>query len=688
MRLHLTLAASCGLLLTLHAETYEWLGTADNNWYNAANWSPTAVPDAGDSVTISSGTVTLTNQTAPLAAFTMSGGTLTFSNWTTRLSAATVAINSGTITCAGPFLNSEMSNRVWIACNSFSLGTNGIIDVSGKGYRGGTTGENGHGPGGGEDWQGGTFGGEGGRNPKQIYGMPHMPIAPGSGGGGYPYNATYRGGAAGGAVLLEATDHICLAGTITADGLIGESNCPGGSGGGVMLICKTFAGSGSISANGGNSSRDVSGGGGGGRVAVIFTPTEQAEIPPPHVAISVIGGTHSNPLYPGRRGSLYFPDTQLLKPILNLSGYLFIGQNDIWKTHSLIMSNKVNLTFPATFTLIVENDLTISDKSRLAFGDTFDTPHNGGLLISGNVRIDDGELHYYFAAGAPESFLINGLLIMTNAATISLYAGPTNETCNTVYGGLLDLSGTILDLTAGCVIRPYTHPTNGATIHLRVHDLVIAGGAMIDASAAGFGGGSHLSPNRAGYGPGGGKAHSGGGYGGRGGGSGGGLPYGQPLGPINPGSGGGGYLYGDAFAGNGGGLVHVEATGNIILHGLINANGKTGDANTAGASGGGVLLSCRHFSGSGIIMAEGADTARVSYGDGGGGRVAVWYGAPYTDMTPQHLLVVSETAPLSFVGPAPSVTAGSISTATPPAEPGTIRFVRVLYPLGTLMIVR
>ena len=111
----------------------------------------------------------------------------------------------------------------------------------------------------------------------------------------------------------------------------------------------------------------------------------------------------------------------------------------------------------------------------------------------------------------------------------------------------------------------------------------------------------------------------------------GGYPYGSASMPTQPGSGGGAQKNSlSSVGGYGGGLVWVEAAGDILMNGTINANGGEAGGNSGAGSGGGVYLRCATFAGAGAITANGGS----SYVGGGGGRIAV----VYTDLTAQALL--------------------------------------------------
>ena len=156
-------------------------------------------------------------------------------------------------------------------------------------------------------------------------------------------------------------------------------------------------------------------------------------------------------------------------------------------------------------------------------------------------------------------------------------------------------------------------------------NLVVATGASINVSGAGFtqanGPGAGLGTN--GYG-------SGGGYGGDGGFSAtapGGLAYGSPTQPVDMGSGGGfgsGPAYG--FGSYGGGAIRLSVGSTLTVDGSISADGFDGlQDGSGGGSGGSIWLSAGVVRGNGSITANGGEGELYGGGGGGGGRIAVYY---------------------------------------------------------------
>jgi len=623
----INLAAFLGLLLLtagtyLHSETTTWDGS-DANW-NEAHWD-NGLPQAGDDVIINGGAVTLANATPELTSFTMGGGTLSFTNWSTKLTATTVTINSGTMTHE---VNSDTNApwipdaRVWIVCTNLAV-NGGSIDVDTKGYSGGAKGYSGFGPGAGIFKSGtsaGSHGGFGGAT--KAYSQAHYnslpydsamaPVEPGSGGGANNYGA---GGDGGGVVRIEA-DHAIINGTITAKGgPSGANHSSGGSGGSIYISCSTFAGTNStLSANGGlgGSTTGSAGSGGGGRIALVYDTGLQQAGDVQHVEFDVRPGEPSFVGEKGDIGTLYFPDNTLLDDnITILNGQL--SEVSAWSPTSLTVSNSW-IRFPkAGMTLTVANDLKLEGtEGQLQIG---------GTLVTNMFHV------VFFGEPQLSTLQVGGNMVLTNGGRFTAYAGSTNA--STVdYGALVDVTGDI-SLATNSIFTLHSDPTNGASVLVRCNNLTLAQGAMIDASSRGWAGGDKIDGTGAGWGPGGGpNSWHGGTFGGRDGYPGGLIPYGSSNAPALPGSGGGASIYGPG--GYGGGLARIDADGDILLNGTINANGEDyWGAHSSGGSGGGILMVADAFTGTGSMTADGGN-GRMNASGGGGGRIAVWYGS-YTE---------------------------------------------------------
>jgi hypothetical protein len=182
-------------------------------------------------------------------------------------------------------------------------------------------------------------------------------------------------------------------------------------------------------------------------------------------------------------------------------------------------------------------------------------------------------------------------------------------------------------------LYPYSQGTNGGSVLFRMRNLSIATNAGFNAVGRGYGIGQGPGRGFDDVGRGGGGGY--GGQGGNGSGSAGGSTNGHMYAPLSCGSGGG--RNPDAFLNQvafGGGLVHVQASLDVLVNGQILANGAPGKAAwiyCGGGAGGGILIECCGFTGSGNaqLFAVGGESGYSATGSGGGGRVAVWYDRPF-----------------------------------------------------------
>lgn len=239
--------------------------------------------------------------------------------------------------------------------------------------------------------------------------------------------------------------------------------------------------------------------------------------------------------------------------------------------------------------------------------------------------------------GNGDGAVINsGVSVTVDVSTASLNSFTNN--------GTLTFAGwnTVLTSTVVTVNGTITHPAQSATttngsgqwipdnrVYIVCSNLTMGASGKIDVSGQGYNG---ARSNARGYGPGGSTGNSGGGYGGLGGALNGGfsdsITYGSATNPVDPGSAGSG-VSGDQ-GGDGGGVIRIDATGEIAVNGTnIMANGTSRGG--GGGSGGSVFITCRTLtgtSGSRIIAAGGSSTwgaGTYFRGGGGGGRIAVIY---------------------------------------------------------------
>lgn len=317
-----TAYAAFGSTLTLFSPK-TWVGGCGNsNWYNAACWSPSGVPQQTDAVTIAQAVSVVVDASSPAVSFSsltlgVPGGgaaaNLTLATVTARAGSVLLHMDAGLTQAttsqlvfdgdftmlSGSSLTHAAESAVSVSSvnlrvtGTFDLQAGATVNVVGRGFRGGAVDNAGVGPGGGgtdtaanEGGGGGGYGGSGGSgvgapggSGGTTYPSQTVPVLMGSGGGGGGITGT--GGAGGGIVVLDVGTMI-LDGVILSSGGAGRSVPPattaagggGGSGGGVRIAAVAFSGAGTIDVSGGpGGSDDVgpAGGGGGGRAAVTIT---------------------------------------------------------------------------------------------------------------------------------------------------------------------------------------------------------------------------------------------------------------------------------------------------------------------------------------------------------------------------------------------------------------------------------
>ncbi|GEM_PF-3174744 len=251
---------------------------------------------------------------------------------------------------------------------------------------------------------------------------------------------------------------------------------------------------------------------------------------------------------------------------------------------------------------------------------------NGTIALfdkaNNNLTISQG---YYFK-NTEGPFIFNKVSVVNNArvtadANVNVIANNLEIKDVSVFvlgtSVLLDI-GEKLILSGSSQIT-YSETAEGAKINARI--LNIDEGSSITADGKGY------SANQ---GPGAGQFPGGGGsYGGKGGGSSGSI-YGSDKEPIDLGSGGGnnygGHIQGSGASG--GGAIKLQIFDTLTLNGIISANGASAQGPGGGGSGGSVLINAVILKGTGIMRANGGNSAEAGLdipgGGGGGGRIAVY----------------------------------------------------------------
>lgn len=233
------------------------------------------------------------------------------------------------------------------------------------------------------------------------------------------------------------------------------------------------------------------------------------------------------------------------------------------------------------------------------------------------------------------------------------------ETVTVQSGGIVTCAG------------PATGESDRSRVQISCTDLTVGAGGKIDVNYMGYQwgcGSAWASKSPTTY-----QAGSHGGVGGNASGD----TYGSLEEPTDLGS-GGGVASGKTNC-EGGGAVKIVATGNVLVHGTISADGR-GRGNWCGGSGAGgsVMISCRTVDGTGKVTANGGSPScnidRIyTCGAGGGGRVSVRYDATAQDTKNASCRIVFEANGGKGV---PFSNKGYIGSGYPYAvgAPGTLYF--------------
>ena len=530
----------------------------------------------------------------------------------------TCTVEGGSVLNVGGTLSVASNAAVQCVGLNWNLGSNGVgvligagnvlvaeggkITADGLGYAGTSTTGLGNGYGGyyysSASYQyggGGGYGGRGGNSSSvnalggNIYGDATAPAFLGSSGG--------RGGAGGGAIQLEVTNQLVVDGTITASGS-GPSGTGGGggSGGSLWIHARLLDGKGRMQADGGAGSVSTygsGGGGGGGRMAVYYNGGGFTNFD----LCTVNGGSGYNA---GAVGTALFLDAGATNLLVRTAHTISAGLQTYSKL--LLATNAV---------------LTVNSGAVL----------NVGQLLGGSnavVNVCGGQIACAGTVGVGP----NGRLVLTNGASLAAQdLVLTNGVICTVEGGsLLNVGGTLSvasNAVVQCVGLNWNLGSNGVGVVIGASNVFVAEGGKITADGQGYGGELGLGKGGSITGVGG-----GGGYGGTGG-SGyrtgygsvsGGPVYGTAVAPVDLGSGGG------SGGGAGGGAIRLEITNQLMLDGVISANGSTTVATYGGGgSGGSVYVRTRLLDGKGRLQADGGAGNSSFTGGGGGGRIAAYY---------------------------------------------------------------
>ena len=466
------------------ATTRFWKGGASGDWEDASNWtagrSGETPPLAGDDVVLGDTgedvTVYLSSPTPRLNTLSLGGSgrttTISTTNWTTCVEADTIRLMAKSIvTCPPASTNAADIGRVWLKCGDLFVESDAKIDVDARGYASLPVLNNwvryGVGPGGGFAMGGGAHGGYGANpfwdnnagRPTLPYGSAEWPETPGSSGA----TMYAKGGSGGGAVRIEATGHVLVNGTITANGgnvsqygvNTSAANRDGaGSGGSICISAATLAGTnGIIRANGGggmgiSSNYKVTNGlqascaGGGGRIALHYDTSLQRADWLKDVSVSARAGGYSGGGYsaPGQKysptiatmddswidadiGTVWFSDSTLFRPLVGKLYGQILGFDSLSIDSFELTAGHVR--FPASFSMSVSGDLAVdSTGARLEFG---------GDYVTNLWR------HASICATQAMHLAVGGNLNLTNGGRLDVRAAATNDV--DAFGASVEVGG-------------------------------------------------------------------------------------------------------------------------------------------------------------------------------------------------------------------------------------------------------
>ena len=730
----------------------EWTGEAgDGNWTTAGNWSPAGIPGSYDSLTVPAGQTAVlgTGEDTPLYLSVDCAGTLVLSNWTTRLRAfADInVLNGGVLTCADAILSGDETasesyadqtfSRVWVACSNLTVFAGGMIDLKLKGWRGapGTIQCRGYGPGSSPNNFGAAHGGHGGGatgvsngallTPSMPYDDPCAPVQPGSSGASYHANSNNcRGSSGGGALRVEASGVVTVDGTIIADGQdalgYGQSSvrfAKAASGGSVYITCREIAGSGVISANGGGGDSPTGSAvpgysGGGGCIAIYYDVNAQQASSVRGMKITAAAGQYRcyGSYKPGAVGELGADGkTDVGRKKSDIGTLRFSDR----KIVDELLGNGLSGQIAGISPYVYDGDLSF-DYGHVRFADTGAVVTVTGSLVLGgeDSRLEIGgcetkwrTVHVDIYGGDKVNRLtVGGDLTLGGVSRLDIRSAETNGV--DAFGAVVKVGGT-MTIGTNCFVYSWSDVINTGSPHFEVGGLNVATGGVFSAKRRGgagaYTGRFHIYGNSAGK-----NSGTGGGHGGAGGyatATRGAVSDNEER-PSMPGA-GGGSLSGYAIGGAGGGVVSVAATnGTIRIDGTVVCDGESMSGYCAGGAGGALLLEAGRLvvGETGVLSAKGGAVTPSKYttactGGGGGGRIALYCGQPWSASLPRRRTNRSsvpfaadeypdEFILLGTVDASGGETKGTYADNGKAGEDGTVLYCYVKEPAGIILIVK
>ena len=339
-----------------------------------------------------------------------------------------------------------------------------------------------------------------------------------------------------------------------------------------------------------------------------------------------------------------------------LSGTLTIPAGESSKTITitpLVDANTTEGTETVHLTLVDGPYLIgVPAEAEISIADNTSIPLNNYWIGDIGTWSDGANWSDGIAPVGGQVVVVTNGTILLDQATAPLASFTITNATLTFTNWATALNATEVQIRNNVVL---THGECNTTSDMTNHVWIVASNLTIDA-------GGSIDVTGKGYvtGPGVyGAQRAGAAYGGKGGycGGVGGVSYGSPWAPLDPGSGAEG-------SHRGGGAVLVQASGHVLMNGLIKANGHEPPTGWSGeGSGGSVYMVCRTFAGTNsLITARGTDGGWESSG-GGGGRIAIYYDAAAQQALPRP------TVRIDAGGGA--IGGGSVGGATP-GEMGSI----------------
>lgn len=612
-------------------EEIKWVAAEDGNAAVAANWSPSRVPTAGDTIVLDGTSVKamtwdagengLPTTVAAWRQETGYTGTVTFPTTYPGAGGFEVFTVTGDVTLDGGIWTHPANDdrevyrlRVDVGGN-VTVARGAAIDCSLKGYAAGKC------------HPGSRLGAHGGAlDHAFVYGDLKEPVDLGSGGMG---SDTYSG-AGGGAVYLTVGGMVTLAkGNIKANAAGAavanhRTDTKGGAGGSVFIRAEALTIEsevvknvrfGQISANGSYCANND--GGAGGRIALVLT--EQTDVSGfmdadlEQVKAQGLGalrnpgcGTVFVKTADATNGVLYLtdvlPDNAFCSRCVDapsVAGGCSLPPGATWKLDGLVFGagGAPSLAVPRGTTLELPNgwaSVRTSSSKGYMTDEVIHARYCGGVSYQGGTLIVppsvDGKHHFSLGWGfeALEPYMIEGDVEISKAARLgTLCHAATTESfpySQITVNGNVDVKG-----GNGSVKRGWISTVAGG--------LGLANGAAFEA-----------------YGVHGGQTGAQQGL----------LAYGSVFAPKMPGAAGCGPWYGT----HGAGALKLTVTGTLNVDGMIEAGAVQGfyNSNNPDGAGGSLDITCARLTGTGMIQANGnrdKDKESPQKPGGAAGRIAI-----------------------------------------------------------------